>query len=502
MDEAGETVVIWQRQGESGIGSDVQASTRSPGRSFSEPIELSPAATEPDVAMTPAGEAVAVWRHFDVESGEYVIQASFRQPGGGFSAPDEVSTSPAAALPQDLHVVFNAAGEAALVWVQKDPSSTDPNQFSVLASLRPAGGGFSTPAIVSPQPLTLGNDAENPRVAIDAAGDVTVLWSYFDGTNSVIQAASRPVAGSFSAPSSLTADGEDAFSPSVAMDSAGDAIAVWDRSNGTNDVIQSSTASPGGSFSSPVELSDASQSAFEPELAMDPAGDAVAVWTRSNGTNDVIQSSTASPGGSFSSPVELSEAGQNASNPELAINPGAVVAVVWQRSNGTNEIVQASTGSAAGSFSAPVELSAAGQDALFPGVAMDGAGDATAVWKRSNGTNEIVEAAGYDVAAPVLRDLSVPSSGTVGTPVTFSVDPFDVWPIASTTFGFGDGAKAEGTSVSHTYSASGTYQVTVTSTDGPERRRSPNARSRSCRPANSRSAGCRGTPRRGPRPSS
>jgi hypothetical protein len=42
--------------------------------------------------------------------------------------------------------------------------------------------------------------AFNPQVAIDAAGDAVAVWERFDGTNFIIQSASRPAGGSFSAP--------------------------------------------------------------------------------------------------------------------------------------------------------------------------------------------------------------------------------------------------------------------------------------------------------------
>ena len=66
----------------------------------------------------------------------------------------------------------------------------------------------------------------------------------------------------------------------------------------------------------------------------------------------------------------------------------------------------------------------------------------------------------------MLQGLSIPASGTVGVPVALSASPFDVWPIASTSFSFGDGSTAQGTSVSHVYRAPGTYNVTVTAQDG------------------------------------
>ncbi len=467
MDDAGDTVAVWERQDTLSSNLNVQVATRSPGAGFSAPADLSHVSTEPDVAMTPAGETVAVWRHFDVNSGNYVIQTSTRPPGGSFSNPVNVSTSVAAAIPQNLQVAVNAAGDTALVWTQFDPGSgLSPNPSFVGASVRPAGGSFSPPVQISPTPLVAGQSASHPRAALDAAGDTTVVWSYQGGTNSVIQAATRPVNGSFSPPTPLTAVGADAFSPDVAMDSAGDAIAVWAHSDGTNFIAQGSSSQAGGPFAAPVDLSGAGANASSPQVAMTPSGAATVVWARpDSGGYSVIQASTGSPGGSFSSPVTLSATGHNADFSELAVSPSGGATVVWKRSDGTNDIVQAAIRPAGAGFAPAVDLSASGQGAEVPEVAMDGEGDATVVWRRSNGTDNIAQYAGYDADVPELRSLSIPSSGMVGTPVSFSVTPFDVWPIASTSFGFGDGTGAEGASVSHTYMTKGTYQVTVTSED-------------------------------------
>ncbi|HEX7058319.1 MAG TPA: PKD domain-containing protein [Solirubrobacterales bacterium] len=466
MGDSGETVAIWERQ--NGINHDVQVSTRSPGSAFSAPVDLSPSSTNPDVAISPQGEAVAVWRHFDIASGKYVTQAATRAPGGSFSAPIDISVSSTAAAPRDFHVAVGPGGAAALVWIQKDPDSVeDPNQFSVLASVRPAGGSFSAPMIVSPLPLVVGDDANNPGVAVDASGDVVVAWQYNDSAlaHSLIQVSSRLAGASFAAPIPISDTSHDAGLPAVAMDATGEATVVWAESDGVDQLIRAASGAPGGSFTSPVDLSASGQDAFTPDIAIAPGGDATAVWTRSNGSNFIIQAATRPPGGVFSAPADLSAPGQDAFDPEVAMNASGAATVVWRRSDGLSAIAQAATREPGGAFSPPADLSAPGQDAVSPGVAMDSVGDATTVWYRSNGANSIVQAAGYDVDAPVLRSLSIPASGVVGEPVSFSADPFDVWPIASTAFSFGDGTMADGTAVTHTYTAPGSYQVTVAAKD-------------------------------------
>ncbi len=462
MDEAGETVAVWQRQSEGGVGEVVQGATRSPSAAFSAPLELSAAAGEPTVAMSPSGEAVAVWRHFEIkgEEGLYAIQVSYRRPGGSFSAPLDVAVTPSTAIPQDIHVAIDPSGDTAVVWTRQEPESSS----AVVASIRPAGGEFSPPEAISPPPAS-GVSVSSPSVAIDAAGEAIAVWAHRDAGSTAVQAARGTATAGFGSPVELSKPGQPAFSPAIATSPTGEATAVWVRSNeeATENVIEAATAPPGGGFSVPSELSDPAQSAFEPQVTASPSGAQTAVWTRSNGANFIVEADSGS-GGSFGSPVALSEPGESAERPQLAESPNGTTAIVWKRSNGANEIVQGVVGSP-GAYSAPANLSAAGQDSQFPMVAIDGAGDATAVWKRSNGANEIVEAAGYDADAPQLHDLSIPALGMAGVPVSFSVSPFDVWPIASTGFDFGDGAGASGASVTHTYTEPGTYRVTATASD-------------------------------------
>jgi Ca2+-binding RTX toxin-like protein len=112
-----------------------------------------------------------------------------------------------------------------------------------------------------------------------------------------------------------------------------------------------------------------------------------------------------------------------------------------------------------------VDVSAAGQSADFPFVAMDSQGNAAALFTRSDGTNQLATVAGYDAAGPVLGPLTIPA-GQAGSSLVFAATPVDVWSaLASTDWTFGDGGQASGTSVSHTYATAGTYDAKVTATD-------------------------------------
>jgi hypothetical protein len=147
------------------------------------------------------------------------------------------------------------------------------------------------------------------------------------------------------------------------------------------------TAQAAPVFLSAIDISDAGQDGFGPQVKIDSSGNVHSVWTRSDGANFRIQYSTRTPSGAWSAPVNISDPGQGASNPQLAIDPSNNILAVWSRSDGTNLRIQAAYKPSAGAFAAPVTVSDPGFDAFKPAVDMDGTGKAIAVWSRFDGTN-------------------------------------------------------------------------------------------------------------------
>src|SRR3954447_20508180 len=68
----------------------------------------------------------------------------------------------------------------------------------------------------------------------------------------------------------------------------------------------------------PLDISAAGRDATEPEIVVDSSGSVTAVWARSDGSHPIIQSATRPAGGAWSSPVDVSAAGRDAIEPEIA----------------------------------------------------------------------------------------------------------------------------------------------------------------------------------------
>jgi hypothetical protein len=190
--------------------------------------------------------------------------------------------------------------------------------------------------------------------------------------------------------------GRDAFEPDVVVAPGGTVIAVWTRSDGVNFRIQAAERTPTGNWSVPQTISDPGVSASGPAIDVDPSGNAVAVWTQSNGELR-ITAAYRPAGGSFAAPVFVSATGADASAPDVSMDNAGNALVGWQRTDGTKLRVQTAIRSpGAGGFFGPTStLSAAGQDGFEPRVDAGPNVDANgvAVWTRSDGTNLRVQSA-------------------------------------------------------------------------------------------------------------
>ena len=459
IDPGGNAIALWERfDGSNGI---IQAAVRQPGGAWLPSGDISEkgdTALQPAVAVDSHGNATAVWTRVGVLSG-VVVLAAFRPAGGAWQPAVIVSEEGPGQDAREPRVAVDPQGDAIVVWRDETTSEL------VQAASRPAGGAWQKPLTLSEK----SGSAFEPAVALDSEGDTLAVWTGWDGSvggHYLIRSVIKPAGGVWQPSVSVSEDGQNADAPQLAFDPQGNATAVWERSDGSNEIVQAALRPAGGAWQPPVDVSQKGKTAHKPQLALDAAGDALAVWERFDGNNWIVQSALRPEGDAWQPAANLSEVGQDAERPAIAVDPGGDATAVWQRSDGSNKIVQAAYRKAGDTWQKPVNVSQEGHPAFQPRVAEDAQGDGLAVWSRFDGGNDIVQAAGYDATPPLLSGVSIPSAGTAGQPIAFSVAPLDNWSaLGATSWSFGDGAGALGTSVVHTYATAGQYQVTLTSAD-------------------------------------
>jgi hypothetical protein len=188
-------------------------------------------------------------------------------------------------------------------------------------------------------------------------------------------------------------------------------------------VIQSASRPAGGSWSSAVDISAIGGHAEDPEVAIDPQGDAVAIWTSVEGSEKVVQAASRPTGGDWSAAVGVSAGGALATRPEVALDAHGDATAVWQYYAGGEEVIQSATRHAGSSWSPPVDVSVTGNGVSFPTVGLDADGDAVAAWIYHDGTNEILESASRPAGGSWSPSLGISAPGEDPEDVSLEVDP-------------------------------------------------------------------------------
>ncbi|HET7506917.1 MAG TPA: choice-of-anchor D domain-containing protein [Solirubrobacterales bacterium] len=264
-----------------------------------------------------------------------------------------------------------------------------------------------------------GNDERGAELAVGPDGTTTAVWEHYDGAHWVIQERRVGAGGSSLGPvNQLSAANGDAFDARVAVDPNGTATVVWKRFNGSTFVIQERRIDSGGTPEASVhDLSLSGQYAGQPQVAARPDGGAVVVWERHNTSRDVakIQSTIVRPDGTVAACcTDLTDAtnNRNSFEPQVAVAPDNTAVVVWDRHNGSEQIVQTRKLGTNGTPGTTYELSAAGRNAIEPDLAIAPDGRTTVTWTRFDGSAWVVQAQRLDAAgAPQGSPLDFSPAG-------------------------------------------------------------------------------------------
>jgi PKD domain len=196
------------------------------------------------------------------------------------------------------------------------------------------------------------------------------------------------------------------------------------------------------------------------DVAVDDAGNARAVWVeRTSGASDPFLPTTCISGVSSSCGARATLSMTPSLSATVAMGPGGDAMVGWASPSGMAGTVRfLPRVGGAGGFGPTKTLS---PTAGLPELALDRAGNGVAVWREGT----VSKGAGFDSVPPVIRRVSLPRRAEPGQRVRASAAAFDVWG-AAIRWRFGDGGRARGRRVRHTFKRAGSYRVKVTATDG------------------------------------
>ncbi|MBI5739468.1 MAG: hypothetical protein HZA16_02005 [Nitrospirae bacterium] len=389
MDARGNAIAVWQQS--DGTRNNIWTSRHTAETGWGEAvlIETDNAgdALGPQVAMDAQGNAIAVWEQYD---GTRFNIYSLYMPGTGWGAAVLIETDNTGSA-SDPQVAMDAQGNATAVWYQHDGE-----RFNVWAGRYAAGTGWGEAVLIETDNA---GDASGPQVATDAQGNATAVWYQYDGARTNVWA-NRYTAGTGWGEAVLieTDDTGDAYTPKVAMDAQGNATVVWYQYDGSVYNVWANRYSAGTGWAEAVLIEeDDAGSANDPRVAMDSQGNATAVWYQYDGTryNILAKRYTAGTGWGAAALIETDNAG-NAYYPQVAMDAQGNATAVWYQYDGTRFNIWAGRYTAGTGWGAAVliETDNAG-NAYYPQVAMDARGNATAVWQQSSGARTDIWANSY-----------------------------------------------------------------------------------------------------------
>lgn len=216
------------------------------------------------------GNAVVSWSQSD-GTAESMYVSSFTANTNAWSTPTLLETSSEeVSLWSENSAVAKAGNYAAVAWVQFNGTENN------LYLSRLAGGTWTAPAVID----TVSADAEQAGVAVDANGNVTVIWRQFMQTDGEYRINVRRWDNTTQALGAVASiDGDGDRQPRIAFDAQGNGFALWGggayarRFNVTT-----------GTWGPQVQLHVGDIGAWNCDISVDAAGNALAAWMEHDGT--------------------------------------------------------------------------------------------------------------------------------------------------------------------------------------------------------------------------
>jgi hypothetical protein len=278
----------------------------------------------------------------------------------------------------DTEIASDDAGHVAAVWSKL----LGPGNYRAQISLRSPGSGF-TPALSISGATTVQAD---PAVGIDGDGVATVAWHEMSGASQLVKVARFDRAGGRAGDQTLSTAGEN---PRVAVAPNGVAVVTWTEGTAVHAALRDSG---GGAFTDVGAISLTGTIESDHAVAVDADGDAVAAWVRGG----IVETNRRARGGGFLG-VQPIPGGGTANSLQLAMAPSGRATAIWALATTPSEVRTSertvSPDFAGGNWNLAGRASPPGVPATSPSVALDADNTAIAVWRATDGGNEIVQGA-------------------------------------------------------------------------------------------------------------
>lgn len=333
------------------------------------------------------------------------------------------ATAIGAETPYDVTVAAAPAGQRCTVANGSGTASADVRNVTVSCSTAPGGARTWQPA--APLPPAASGSATEPQLAVAADGSATALWLQASGLWS---SRYTPAGGWGAAQRVDNASSSVPRAPRVAVDGQGHAMALWVQADANDTARLAIWASHhDGSGWSTRQIDEGSEHAGEPELAADPVGNFMAVWSEQVSGSSRIRARRFVAGDGWSSgPMPVDGGIGRATTPRVAMDGNGMAIAVWTQYDGTRERIVANRFNGIGwSTADTIDASNTGEHS-DPQLVGNAAGQAIVAWIHrgsatpqllarsytpSTGWSGTVQPLNIGAASPLAHRLALNSQG-------------------------------------------------------------------------------------------
>jgi hypothetical protein len=334
------------------------------------------------VALDAGGNGMVAWADASNEAGS--ISSRRHAPGGGWSPLQQIDRNERDAWRAELAVDPN--GNVVAVW--PEGPERPPGLLSIWANRYTVASGWETAERLS------GFRATDPHVAVDSDGNAIAVWHQSDGERENIWANRwTPGDGWGAAERIETDDRGHAGNPRIAIDPDGDAIAVWHQSDGVPGFERADiwanhyTPNDGWGNARRIENNEGGETRL-PQVAMDPEGNAVVVWHQSEDGRFDIWSNRYVPevGWGNAERIDDNDTG-DADYPKVGVDANGHAIAVWKQFEAITVEIWANRYAPGVGWGGAERIENNDEgDALRPRMAVSANGDAIAVWPQVDGS--------------------------------------------------------------------------------------------------------------------
>jgi len=228
------------------------------------------------------------------------------------------------------NIAVGPEGKALAVWASHE---SWPSRSAISVSWRIDGNTWT-----SPEKFFIGSDyVSSLRAAVSSAKHAAVVWEIDDTVQAIVHSEKG-----WSEAAVLSSLYDEAEFPQIAVDSEGNAMAVWESMRGNQEVVCAAYKPVGQPWTDSIDMSPSEAEIMTPILSCDNAGHFVIIWSQFSGGSPTVwgrQFSTADK--TFSSPALLSPVGQPCAASSIAFAEDKGIISWVTSSNGSDRLVQA-----------------------------------------------------------------------------------------------------------------------------------------------------------------